>query len=45
MLKRNVDTPKSVVITDEARFYNKFEDFVEHFVIKHKETYVRGNPH
>ncbi len=45
MLKRNVNTSSSIVITDEARFYNKFEDFVEHFVIKHKEAYVQGNIH
>ena len=45
MLKRNVDTSKSVVITDEARFYNKFDDYVQHLVIKHKETYVQGDIH
>lgn len=45
MLKRNVNTSSSIVITDEARFYSKFEDYVEHFVIKHKEAYVRGDIH
>jgi len=45
MLKRNVDTTKSAVMTDEAKFYNKFEDYVDHFVIKHKETYVNGKIH
>lgn len=45
MLKRNVDTTKSTVMTDEAKFYNKFEDYVDHFVIKHKDTYVNGKIH
>ena len=45
MLKRNVDTSASVVITDEARFYNRFDDYVQHLVIKHKETYVQGDIH
>ncbi len=45
MLKRNVDTTKSTVMTDEAKFYNKFEDYVDHFVIKHKEEYVNGKIH
>jgi len=45
MLKRNVITTKSTVMTDEATFYNKFEDYVDHFVIKHKEEYVKGQIH
>jgi len=45
MLKRNVDAPKSTMMTDEAKFYNKFEDYIDHFVIKHKETYVNGKIH
>ena len=45
MLKNNVDVLNSVVITDEARFYNGFDDAVEHLVIKHKETFAKGNVH
>jgi len=45
MLKRNVDNQQSTVMTDEAKFYSKFEDYVDHFVIKHKETYVQGKIH
>jgi len=45
MLKNNVDVLNSVVITDEARFYNGFDDAVEHIVIKHKESFAKGNVH
>lgn len=45
MLKRNVKLKTSTVITDEAKFYNKFEDFVNHLTIKHKEAFAKGNIH
>jgi len=45
MLKRNVKLKNATVITDEAKFYNKFEDFVNHLTIKHKEAFAKGNIH
>ena len=45
MLRRHVDEDKSVVMTDEARFYNALDAEVRHKTIKHKETYVKGKTH
>lgn len=45
MLKKYVNTEKSIMMTDEARFYHKFENIIQHLVIKHKERYVDGIIH
>lgn len=46
MLKRYVkqDTVKKI-ITDKARFYNKFDDHVKHLSIKHTEQFAKGPIH
>ena len=42
MLKKFVKQDNAIVMTDEARFYNKFDDIVQHLVIKHKEKFADG---
>lgn len=46
MLKNNVNTENSLVMTDEYRPYRKFEDIVEHLSIDHsKGEFKRGIVH
>ena len=45
MLRRYVNTEKAIMMTDEARFYIKFEEVIQHLVIKHKERYADGIIH
>jgi transposase-like protein len=46
MLEENVKTDNAVVITDDFRSYNKFDNVVEHLVIEHsKGVYAKGAVH
>ena len=45
LLRKYVNQEKSIVMTDEARFYNKFENVIQHLVIKHKERFSDGVIH
>lgn len=46
MLKKYVRTDNAVVMTDEHRAYNKFDDIVSHLTVNHsKYEYVRGATH
>lgn len=46
MLKRYVNEDEAVVVTDEYRGYNHFDQDVEHLVVKHSsKEYVRGIAH
>ena len=46
MLRQNVDTENSTVVTDEFRSYHKFDEIVEHLTVSHsKGEYVRGKAH
>lgn len=46
MLKESVKVDKSIVITDEFRSYNKFDEVVEHLTINHsKGVYAKGSVH
>ncbi len=43
LLKKYVNTEKAVMMTDEAGFYNKFEEIIQHLIVTHsKGEYVRG---
>jgi transposase-like protein len=46
MLKENVKTDKTIVMTDEFTSYRKFDDIVAHLTVNHaKGEYVRGAAH
>jgi transposase-like protein len=46
LLQENVKTDTAILMTDENPTYFKFDEFVEHFHIKHKEKqYVKGSIH
>ncbi len=46
MLKENVNTDKSLVVTDEFRSYKGFDEVIQHYTIQHsKKEYVRGMLH
>lgn len=45
MLRKYVNTEKAIMMTDEAKFYNKFDNIIQHLVIKHKEKYAEGIIH
>ncbi len=46
LLKKYVNTEKSVMMTDDARFYNRFESEIQHLIINHsKGKYVDGIIH
>lgn len=42
MLKEQVNTDESIVITDDFKSYKQFDDAVEHITIKHSEGYGKG---
>ncbi len=42
MLKRYVNTEKAIAMTDELPAYHKFEEILQHLVIKHKEAFSDG---
>lgn len=42
LLRKYVDQEKTIMMTDEARFHNGFDEAVQHLVTKHKEKYVAG---
>lgn len=42
MLKQCVRTEESIVITDDFRSYQQFDNTVEHITIKHSEGYGKG---
>jgi IS1 family transposase len=45
LLKKYVNTENAIMMTDEARFYNAFDNEIQHLVIKHKESYANGIIH
>jgi transposase-like protein/IS1 family transposase len=46
LLKKYVNEEKAVMMTDDARFYKKFEDKLQHLIINHsKKQYVDGEIH
>ncbi|HTB99574.1 MAG TPA: IS1595 family transposase [Ferruginibacter sp.] len=45
LLRKYVNEENAIIMSDEARFYNGFDDVVQHLVIKHKERYVDGIIH
>jgi len=46
LLKKYVNTEKSIMMTDDARFYNRFENELQHLIINHsKKKYVEGIVH
>ena len=43
LLKKYVRIEKSQVMTDEAQFYNKFEEIIQHLIVTHsKKEFTRG---
>lgn len=46
MIKRDVDTEDSVMVTDGFKSYAKLNDYVEHLTVNHsKKQYVKGIAH
>jgi len=46
MMRDFVNTSDALVVTDEFRSYNKFDDIVNHYTIKHsKKQFVKGLMH
>lgn len=46
MLKKYVNEDRTVVVTDEYKGYDKFDEVVQHLVVKHSaKEYVRGEAH
>ena len=46
MLKENVKTDNSIVVTDEFKSYRNFDEIVQHYTINHgKKEWVRGALH
>lgn len=46
MLKRFVNEDRTVMVTDEYKGYNKFDEIVQHLVVKHSaKEYVRDEAH
>ena len=45
MLRKYVKEESSIIMTDEAQFYKKFDDIMQHLVINHSKEYVRGEIH
>jgi len=45
VLSDNIDFEKSRLITDAHKGYNQIKNYLPHDVIKHEETYVRGDIH
>lgn len=46
MLKENVKTDKSIVVTDEFKSYKGFNEVIQHYTIYHsKKEYVKGMMH
>lgn len=46
MLKENVKTDSSIVVTDEFRSYQGFDEVVQHYTIQHKKKeWVKGMMH
>jgi IS1 family transposase len=43
LLKKYVNTEKSIMMTDEAKFYKKFEEHLQHLIVTHsKGEYTKG---
>lgn len=42
MLKRYVNTEKAIAMTDELPAYHKFEEILQHLIVKHKEYFADG---
>jgi len=45
LLKHHLQSKRAVVVTDDAKFYHKFDELVQHLIIKHKEAFAQGNVH
>lgn len=46
LLHKYVNTEKTIMMTDDARFYHKFENELQHLIINHsKKQYVNGIIH
>ena len=45
LVRKNIDTDNSVLVTDEYKVYNNMHKIIEHFSINHSREYVRGNIH
>lgn len=46
MLRENVKTDKSIVVTDEFRSYRGFDEIIQHYTIHHsKKEWVKGMMH
>jgi transposase-like protein len=45
LVRKNIDTENSVLVTDEYKAYNNMHKIIEHFSINHSREYVRGNIH
>ena len=46
LLRKYVNTEKSIMMTDDARFYARFENEIQHLIINHsKKKYVEGIIH
>jgi transposase-like protein len=45
LVRKNIDTENSVLVTDEYKAYNNMHKIIEHFSINHSREYTRGNIH
>lgn len=45
LVRKNVDTSKTVLMTDEYKGYLRMSHYVEHKTINHQEWYVNGDIH
>jgi len=45
LVRKNVDTKNSVLVTDEYKAYNNMHKLIEHFAINHSKEYVNSDIH
>ena len=45
LVRKNVDTKNSVLVTDEYKAYNNMHKLIEHFDINHSKEYVKRDIH
>ena len=45
LVRRNVDTKNSSLMTDEYRAYSRMKTILPHFTVNHQETYAVGDIH
>jgi transposase-like protein len=45
LIRKNIDTDNTILVTDEYKGYMKMSTILEHHTINHQEWYVSGNIH